>query len=63
MLLYLVMSGHYVLIQEAVGNICGSKHMAIIYVCAFIATGNSVLFKTPVTDFPLSTFEAHGALI
>ncbi len=62
-LLYFVMPGQYVRIKKHVGKICGSKHMAIIHACAFLATISSVLFKAPVTGFPSRTFEAYEALI
>ncbi len=47
LLLYLVMSGHYVLIQGAVGKMYGSMCLATIYATVFLATVSSLSFRVP----------------
>ncbi len=49
LMLFFVMSGHYVLIQGAVGRLYGKTHLSTIYACAFLATVCSMLFKAPIT--------------
>ncbi len=56
--LYFVMSGHYIIIQGAVGRIFGRQNLATIYACAFTATVSDK--KTDHTHLPSGTRRTHS---
>ncbi len=49
LLLYFIMSAHYVLVQGAVGKIYGNRNLPSIYAWAILATVHPLLIKAPVT--------------